>query len=177
MRPVTVQYLKYPDRPHWRLDLVHLGDDEYGTWLGGPVPTVVQRGAESPIVFEVPFVQLIPRQSWWALLVNDPWYKIDLYVDIATPARWEAPGRVTLIDLDLDVVRRRNGAVEILDEDEFLDHQVRFAYPPELIQEALTAATEVRRAIEAQREPFGRAGESWLAKLEALAAAPGDSDL
>jgi len=48
MPPVTVQYLKYPDRPHWRLDLIQLGEDEYGTWLGGPVPTVAQRGSEPP---------------------------------------------------------------------------------------------------------------------------------
>lgn len=36
-----------------------------------------------------------------------------------------------MVDLDLDVVRRFDGSAEILDEDEFAEHQVRYGYPPE----------------------------------------------
>jgi hypothetical protein len=170
MRPVTVQYLKYPDRPHWRLDLIQLGEDEYGTWLGGPVPTVAQRGSEPPISFPTPFVQLIPRDAWWALIVNDPWYHIGVYVDIASPAVWVRPDLVTMLDLDLDIVRRQNGTVEVVDEDEFLDHQVRYGYPPDLVAKALESVALLRPEVEAGREPFGELGWQWMAKLKALAA-------
>ena len=46
------------------------------------------------------------------------------------PARWAGDDEVHLVDLDLDVVRRRmTGDVELRDEDEFAEHRVRFGYP------------------------------------------------
>ncbi len=36
MEPVTVQFLKYPDIPHWGFSGVLLGDDRFGRWVGLP---------------------------------------------------------------------------------------------------------------------------------------------
>ena len=30
----TVQFFKSPDRLHWRHDMVRLGEDEHGVWVG-----------------------------------------------------------------------------------------------------------------------------------------------
>ena len=74
-----------------------------------------------------------------------------------------------MIDLDLDVVRKQDGSVEVLDEEEFLDHQVRFGYPDWLDDRAritpLPAAAELVLQIEAHVEPFGQVPEHWLQKL------------
>ena len=46
-----------------------------------------------------------------------------------------------LVDLDLDVVRRRaTGTVELRDEDEFAEHRARFGYPDDLVANAEAAA-------------------------------------
>ena len=46
-----------------------------------------------------------------------------------------------MIDLDLDVVRRRaTGLVELRDEDEFAEHRARFGYPDDVVAEAQAAA-------------------------------------
>jgi hypothetical protein len=34
MSPFTVQFFKYPDRLHWRHDMVRLGEDAHGVWVG-----------------------------------------------------------------------------------------------------------------------------------------------
>lgn len=165
-RPVVVQYFKHPGDLHWRHDMVYLGEDEHGTWLGGPAGTVVQRGTEPARRWPYPFVQLITLGRWWSLQFNgdhhpDYW----LYVDVVMPARWVGDDRVEMVDLDLDVVRRSDGSVEVLDEDEFLDHSQRFGYPPQVIDRARASAAELVLHIGSGREPFGTVGEAWLARL------------
>lgn len=74
-----------------------------------------------------------------------------------------------MVDLDLDVARLRSGAVRVLDEDEFAEHQVALGYPPELIEGALAACERVRRMIERNEEPFATVAAGRLAEAVALA--------
>ncbi len=165
--PVDVQYFKYSGDLHWRHDMVYLGADEHGTWLGGPAGATIQRGHEPPKQWPSPFVQLIAPEQWWTLFFNGPHsdhYRI--YVDVITPAHWVGGSRVEMIDLDLDVVLRHDGSVDLLDEDEFLAHAELFDYPDRLIDRARVTAAELTLSVEAMEEPFGHAGEGWLRLVE-----------
>ncbi len=88
-----------------------------------------------------------------------------MYVDIATTATWVDEQRVEMVDIDLDVVRYQDGSVELLDEDEFLDHQERFNYPAWLVDRARTTAAELVLKVEAGAEPFGSAPATWLDRV------------
>ena len=167
-----VQYLKYPGTLHWRHDMVYLGGDEHGTWLGGPAGTVVQRGTEPARRWPYPFVQLIAPGRWWSLQFNGdhhPDYR--MYVDVVIPARWVDDGRVEMVDLDLDVVLRADGSVDVLDEDEFVEHSQHFGYPPDLIDRARTTGAQLVVQVGSGREPFGVAAEQWM--RDVLASGPG----
>ena len=59
-----------------------------------------------------------------------------------------------MVDLDLDVSRRRTGEVELWDEDEFASHQVKYGYPADVIAEAERAAEWLRNALTQNSEPF-----------------------
>ena len=85
----------------------------------------------------------------------------ELYVDISTPAQWDGD-TVRLIDLDLDVARRRGGGVEIHDQDEFEDHQVLYGYPDHIIDKVRTETARIAAAVEARADPFGAVAEAWL---------------
>ena len=105
---------KWPDRPHWRFDAELLGRDEHGTWLGtrAGMPYTGPRTGTWPSGF----VMVIPDGEWWIA----SWYdegepNVELYVDITTAATWPSTSFVTAIDLDLDVVRSRDGRVELVD--------------------------------------------------------------
>ena len=72
-------------------------------------------GDEPPLASPA-FALLIPRDDWWTAAWNrdDPGspFHYEVYIDVSTPARWE-PRRVTMVDLDLDVVRTRSGECSI----------------------------------------------------------------
>ncbi|MGH8875017.1 MAG: DUF402 domain-containing protein [Acidimicrobiia bacterium] len=165
MRPITVQYFKYPKALHWRHEMVRLGDDHHGVWLGASAGAVVQRGDEPPIHWPTPFVQLIAPEAWWTLLYNGEDSTFPCYVDVITPARWVDKARVEMVDLDLDVVRRADGTVEVLDEDEFLEHCLLLDYPDWMAEAARKATARLVGELGEPREPFGRSPERWLARL------------
>ena len=159
-------YTKYDGSLHWHHAMQYLGEDEHGSWLGARSGASAQRGSEPPIVFGYPTVSLIPDGQWWTATFNGAPARTEIYCDIATPARWPHPGEVTMVDLDLDVLRERaTGHVLIVAEDEFADHQVRYRYPAEVIRAAEQAAAWLHGEIRAGREPFAAAYLDWLAKV------------
>ena len=167
---VTVQYFKYradgEHALHWRHDMIHLGEDQHGVWLGGRPFATLQRGHEPERSYPHAFVQLVSADHWWTLLHNDATHgTVHHYVDIITRPIWETPNRVTMIDLDLDVIQRPDRSVYVDDEDEFKDHQVEHEYPPQIIDKARVTTAEVVLAIEAGQEPFASVAEAWLSNL------------
>jgi uncharacterized protein len=168
-RDVRVVYTKYDGSLHWHYTMRYLGEDEHGTWLGAGPGLTTRRGHEPAIIIEQAHVLLIPRdaaRAWWTAIFNAAPARTEIYCDITTPARWPDPGEVTAADLDLDVVRRRaDQRVEIVDQDEFDEHQRRYGYPPDVIREAEQAADWLRDAIIAGAEPFGGAYREWLAQV------------
>ena len=111
----------------------------------------------------------------WVILISadQPWSAefypapkhMQTYVDMTTPAVWtggpDSPA-VSMVDLDLDVIQRRDGTVFIDDEDEFADHQGSLSYPPEIVVMARRSADQVIAAISEGTEPFGRVGRAWV---------------
>jgi len=165
-RDVRLVFTKYDGSLHWHQTLLYLGEDEHGIWLGARSGSTAQRGSEPPIRYEAPSVQLIVAGQWWTAVFNDPPAGAEVYCDISTPAQWRGPGEVTMIDLDLDVVRvRADQRVFVDDEDEFAVHQVRYGYSPEVISQAEETSAWLMAAVSAGVEPFGSAAEAWLEKV------------
>jgi protein associated with RNAse G/E len=108
------------------------------------------------------FVLLMPAAGCWTACFNAE-NAMEIYVDVTTrPALTE--GTVSAVDLDLDVVRYQDGRVEVLDEDEFAEHQVQLGYPAELITGARQTCDWLVAAVSSRAEPFGQAGAGWLAR-------------
>jgi uncharacterized protein len=172
--PVRIEMEKWGHRPHWEIPGHWLGRDDHGDWIGIPAGTLMARpGFET--VSEFDQVGLIPRpggsdveRGWMATFHREPsptW----VYVDMTTPPAWEGP-RVRAVDLDLDVLRMRNGWVVVDDEDEFAEHQVTLSYPPEIVALAEGSRDRVHAAILAEDAPYDGSHERWLDVLEDLTA-------
>lgn len=162
-RAVTVQYYKYPDTPHWRHELVHLGRDQHGVWLGAPVGAVIQRAQEKPKNLRRYFVQLIPPDKWWTAIFNGPGdHDMAVYVDVTTVPEWSGDHEVRMVDLDLDVIRRIDGSVYVDDEDEFLEHKTALHYPDRLVDNARSTAARLVIDIESESPPFNGSAQTWL---------------
>lgn len=165
MRPVTVQFLKNPDVPHWGFEATWLGEDDWGQWIAAPMGTTRWRGdlAKEPTGEDAVFC--LPRAGWWHLHYTGAATEFSHFVDIVTPPRWVSSSRYEMIDLDLDVVRNQSGRVEVQDEDEFEVHQVKYTYTPEMIRRAVEETRLVVKMLETGSEPFFTVAESWLARL------------
>ena len=152
---------KWRNRLHWQFDMTWLGEDAHGAWLAVPAGTVVRRGRDDAFRLPDGFVSVVPPHAWWTAEFYTTHPELEVYVNVGTPAEW-LPGSIRQVDLDLDVVRRRSGSVQTLDEDEFAAHQVAYRYPHELMHDARRAADEVTDMLQRRVEPFDRASLPWL---------------
>lgn len=163
MRPVTVQFLKNPDVPHWGFEATYLGEDHFGHWMWVPAGTRRWKGKEQVHPSREDAVFCAPHQGWWHLHYNGPTTQFSHFVDIVTPPVWVSESRYEMIDLDLDVVVHQDGTVEVEDEDEFEVHQVRYRYGPELISGAREETTRIVERLNRREEPFFDVAAGWLA--------------
>lgn len=163
MRNVRTVYRKYDGKLHWHTWMRYLGEDQYGVWLGAGPDSVSQRGEELEIVHPQAYVHLFPRDQWFTAMFNDEPSKTLIYCDITTPVEF-GQDEFTMIDLDLDVVKRRDGSMYVDDEDEFAEHQVKYGYPADVIAQAQASCDRLVKAV-ATEEPFLATYKTYLDKL------------
>ncbi|MYS38983.1 DUF402 domain-containing protein [Streptomyces sp. SID4920] len=158
---------KFDGSLHWHHSMVWLGEDEFGVWLGAPIGTVYSKGEKAEVyATRERRVMLFPRDAWWTALFQAAPAHLDVYCDVATPSGWPHTGEVTMIDLDLDVCRRRrDGSVFVDDEDEFASHQKRYGYPYDVVTRAQGAAEWLSAALRSGAEPFGSRYRMWLGRV------------
>jgi protein associated with RNAse G/E len=167
MGDVDVVLRKYDGRPHRRTTTRRLGKDRFGTWLGIPKGTVVtySYGGKRPHPLVDDAVRLIVPGAWWCAIFFAESSDREVYCDVVVPARWQSPAEVTLIDLDLDLVRFRDGRVRLDDEDEFRANTTAYGYPPQVVEHATAAAEDLRTALETDTEPFAGHWRTWMEQL------------
>ena len=165
---IRLQFGKYDGAEHWGFDAVVLGQDEHGLWLGVTGGTPISRPGLT-FAAHGDFVVLVPDDAWWVATFNTaPGGKnhdIDVYVDITTPTTVNQ-GEAFTLDLDLDVVKRIAGVVEIDDEDEFEQHTGTLGYPARLVAAAQEACDAVKARVERADAPFDGSHEQWLRKFK-----------
>ncbi len=166
---IEVRYTKWGGTDHYHFTMELLGQDGHGWWLSGRRGMAVQRGSEPPVPQPRDFALLVPAEGDWTACFNVQG-ELDIYADVTTRPVL-ADGRVTAVDLDLDVVRFWDGRVAVLDEDEFAEHQVQLGYPAGLIAQARASRDWLVDAISARAEPFGQASTPWLARARRSARA------
>ena len=140
---VLLRATKYDGAAHWIQPFQVLSDD--GTLM------VTQYRARTPIYtsrgeFRSPYDSRVYfwRDRWYNVFrLSRPGCALSLwYCNITTPPTFDGC-QLGYVDLDLDVVVRADGEIDLLDEDEFLAHQRKYSYPVDLVAKAEEAAREV----------------------------------
>ena len=95
------------------------------------------------------------------------WYtpskrRATIYEDVTTLPEWDTPDLVTMVDLDLDVIRLKTGEVEVHDEDEFEQHRLTYNYPAPICELALRTCAQIRAGQVSDVEPYASVGWRWL---------------
>lgn len=103
-------------------------EDEHGLWLYTP-PGSLFRGTEAsgesvicntgwPEPPGAAVIHLIPKEGWWFARWQDVRIGAHVAIDICTPAK-QSDGLWSYDDLELDLIKYRNGSWTLDDEDEF----------------------------------------------------------
>jgi hypothetical protein len=171
--PVRIEMQKWGDRPHWHIPGRWLGSDEHGDWIGIPSGTRMVRPGRD-VLSEVDQVGLVPGhgadvERAFLATFHKPPGKVWVYVDMTTPPVWDR-STIRAVDLDLDVVRGRDGDVVVDDEDEFAEHQVELGYPAAIVALAEASRDRVHTAILAEDPPYDGSHERWQSVLDRLSA-------
>ncbi|MFJ8608078.1 DUF402 domain-containing protein [Streptomyces sp. NPDC093675] len=165
---VLVGVRKYDGSLSAQWTATRLGEDEHGVWLGTAQGVAVSSGSGGWTT-RFPYVMLAPRGAWWtATFCADPGPEV--YCDVCTVPEWSADGTVLrMVDLDLDVVRPRNGEAHVKDGDEFTEHQVTYGYPSWVSTKALQTCAWLMEGVRRDGdgvEPFVSEYRYWLGLIE-----------
>lgn len=82
---------------------------------------------------------------------------LSYYCNIATPSELN-DNQLSFVDLDLDLVKRRNEDWMIVDEDEFEINSGKYGYPAELKEYALKSLDLLQKKIKHGSFPFDGSG-------------------
>lgn len=153
MGDVVWESIKYDSTPHRSAQAVDLGTNDDGRWLFIAAGTPVSRPRGRDYDHPCDAIALIPTGGLWTATWLVGWDPA-LYVDVAKHERVGAE-RIVTMDLDVDVVRRASGEVDVLDLEEFEAHRRDLDYPPDLVRKVLRTAHELEGALRGHRAPFG----------------------
>jgi uncharacterized protein len=149
---ILLRATKYDGAAHWIQPFTVVSDD--GNLL------VASYRARTPIYtsrgeFRSPYDSCVYfwRDRWFNVFrLSKPRCGIALwYCNVTTPPVLEG-NQLRYVDLDLDVAVRPDGCIELLDSDEFEEHQRKYGYPQDVVDKAKRAAESV--AVLAQRREF-----------------------
>jgi hypothetical protein len=157
---IEVRGFKLPRRPTSVALASSLGEDQYGHWLGlrKGSPWWAADGFNSG-TFSHSFVKLVPSNTFWSVCFHPGELVVD--VDIILPVTRK--GHILEeIDLELDVLRSRDGKVWIRDQDTFERLQIHGGLPLDIATKAMATCQQIHAFVEQSVEPFGSVGISWL---------------
>ncbi len=145
---------KYDGTAHWVQPFTTVSDD--GNLLiaryRARTPIYTSRGEfRSPYDSHVYFW----RDRWYNVFrLSRPGCDVNLwYCNVTTPPEYDGC-YLRYVDLDLDVSVKPNGWVQLLDQDEFEEHQRFYNYPGEVIANAEDAARELMQLARHRGFPF-----------------------
>ncbi|MDR2369033.1 MAG: DUF402 domain-containing protein [Mycoplasmataceae bacterium] len=91
-----------------------------------------------------PTIWFFFKHEWYNMIVSKKDRKFYYYINIASPFLWEDE-TIKYIDFDLDyrVPDAKSNRINLLDQDEFEEHILKYQYPPKLVAKIKKIQQEV----------------------------------
>jgi len=176
MKTITLHSTKYNGEPHWR-------------WQA----QLLAEGPDGWVCYHPPGIAIMTWAGEWRATHHslyhfwpDRWYNVVrayspaesrplFYCNIMTPPIRDGEG-LCWRDLDLDVICRPDGSVEVMDEAEFAANAEKYGYPSEMRAQAQAAVVMLVDFIHRREPPFeldlslGELLERWGLNQEPVSA-------
>lgn len=146
---------KYPDISHyeWEGELLEATED-YVLVLCKPNRVLKHYTKNAEFVLENTAVEYFSLKEGFTVSMSIEDNRIvQYYCNICMPCTFDGDV-LSFVDLDLDYVKRRGKGFEVVDEDEFLENQLKYQYPKELISFAVNTLDELKQKVKNKISPF-----------------------
>jgi protein associated with RNAse G/E len=101
-------------------------------------------------------IEYFSLKEWYtAAMEVEEGVVVSTYCNVAMPSVLNN-NELSFIDLDLDLVKRKNKDWEVVDEDEFEVNSIKYQYPEELKNEALKALENLKQEVARCSFPFNK---------------------
>lgn len=154
---VRVESYKHQDVLHrvWKSSVILHEDDRQLVIANEDVEVIQPDGRED--VFAGVAITIFPKDEWYntVFVYKDSDKLRYYYSNIASPVTLDRTKNViTYIDYDLDVITYSDLRFEIVDQDEYVVNQVRYAYPPQVMQKIKQSVHKITHLIKFKSAPF-----------------------
>lgn len=158
MNDTTFSWTKYDGSPHWVHHTQYAGTDQHGHWFHQPAGSLSERPGLK-FTTETDCVFLVPTHGNWVAKFFPPHHPgYQLYIDLATNVTYNPEeNTVTGVDMDLDVIVNNEGTIWLADEDELIEHTLKYGYPIDLVASTRTHATKLLHSVAHNIAPFNEA--------------------
>ncbi len=162
---ILIRALKYGDRKHyeWQTTLLEQTDD-YIIVKGEPGRVLHHFTKDKQFTMDNWSVEFFPFDKWFTVSVDIRNGEVEgYYCNVAQPAQFDCQV-VSFVDLDLDLIQD-GGVWSVVDQDDFLENQVKFCYPESLIKEIEARLEELRMLITRKEFPFDGFMEKYISEI------------
>lgn len=163
MNKARLETFKYPRQPRYHFPVEVVEDAEERLMLYSGPGTPVYVGKQDTIVSGSNHNLSLfwPGRYYNAILFWKPDWIFDCYyVNLALPHQWDGELCV-YIDLELDVAMFPDGAIKILDEDEYEESKIKYNYTQEMMAQIEQSTIEVVQMMERRAFPFDGSLINW----------------
>jgi protein associated with RNAse G/E len=167
MRWIDIYTQKYDGSPlyRWRAELVDWGDD-WLVWHAGVGTSVLLERSGTSFALDHSSISYV-----W---LKRPYYVVadfgadgsfrQYYCNIVLPPRLDG-SRLSMIDLDLDVLVDERGRTRLVDVGEFEANSAAMGYPPDIETLAWSAVAEIERMAQFGLMPFDGCLRGYLSLI------------
>lgn len=162
---IHMKSMKYPDIPHyeWKGRLLRK-TPEYVIVLCESGRELKHHTRNTSFTIDVTSLEYFFLKEGYTVAMEIEEGKIlSYYCNIAMPSVLNG-NQLSFVDLDLDVVKRRNEDWMVVDEDEFEVNSVKYGYPAELIEYAFLSLDLLQKNISKGLFPFDERGLDLVRK-------------
>lgn len=162
---VRVQVVKYDGTPHCEWDTTLLQETpQYILVYGQTGRSLVHHTRQQTFNCATPSLEYYDLQEGYTVNLDFERTGERYYCNICLPTERTASG-LRFVDLDLDLIRDTTGQWTVVDEDEFLENQLVFHYPVDIITGAEQMLRRLQDKIQRQAFPFDGFLTGWLDRL------------
>lgn len=152
---LKIKALKFPNIPHyeWEGETLEKTED-YLLVLCKPGRKLIHHSKNDVYIINNTSIEYFPLKKWYTAAMDvEEGALISAYCNIAMPSVLNH-NEISFIDLDLDLIKRKNKDWEVVDEDEFEINSMKYQYPEELKSEALKALERLKQDVANGSFPF-----------------------